>query len=371
MLQTLKSYSKSLLLIFVVNLVLCSECYANAETELHQNVNEYEKKFISTSEYRNNFNGPERTMNVLGWYNFTGEKGFKQSNQRAIFWFEKAKKFGFPLATYNLGLFYYAGLAGFEQSFEKAHSHFLLAYEQRFIEDKFMFGIASEQELFDEMNKYYPNPSEEFANLRDLFIMALELPSNQRYERLKNLANLAEVKDEKITVDDFLNSEKKEAFCAGDTEERKLKIYVSGVSGENDFMLRAIMPGLEEFLTQDEFKLSVHYAKKNNDQIEWFDFSENDLFGDKLYHFKFYSDKNSKQLRLFLQAYDIIDNAKFYIETLNKYKILKKEKLLDIGKAKHIELEMDFYAHLNANYQKLKKSTHEGSIVNYNMICEL
>ena len=172
-------------------------------------------------------------------------------------------------------------------------------------------------------------------------------------------------------VNDFINSEKKEAFCAGDSEERKLKIYVSNVSGENDFMLRAIMPLVEDLLTQEQFILSVHYAKKNDDQLEWFDFSENDIFGDRLDHFKLYSDKNSKQLKLFLQVYDITDNAKFYIETLNKYKILKKEKLLDIGSAKHIELEMDFYAHLTANYQKLKKSTHEGSILNYNMICEL
>ena len=96
-------------------------------------------------------------------------------------------------------------MAGFEQSLEKAHSHFLLAYEQRFIEDKFRFNIESEQVFFDEMNKYNPNPLKEFVNLRDLFVAAVKLPSNQRYERLIYLTNLAEVKDEKTTIEDFLN----------------------------------------------------------------------------------------------------------------------------------------------------------------------
>jgi len=357
---------KKLLIIILLQLFISSQSFADAKTDLANNIKDYEKKILGNqSNYFISSDEPAEKMRVLGYHNFTGEAGNKKNYQRSIMWFEMATKYGHPGGAYYLGLFHYSGTAGFEQNFEKAHDYFVLAYEH-WTKGDFRFGMSLE-DFSNDMNRLNPNPSKEFANLRDLFVKAIDIPSNNRYLNLKNLTNTVQVK----TVNDFINSEKKEALCAGDTEERKLKIYVSGVSGENDFMLRAIMPSLEEFLTQEEFKLSVHYAKKNNDQIEWFDFSENDLFGDKLYHFKFYSDKNSKQLRLFLQAYDIVDNAKFYLETLNKYKFLKKEKLIDIGKAKHIELEIDFYAHLNENYKKLKKSTRDGSIETYNMICEL
>ena len=356
---------KKFLGILVLGLLWCSECYANAESELHQNVNEYEKKFISTAEYRNSFYGPEETMNVLGWYNFTGEKGFKKNNERAIFWFEKASKFGLPLATYNLGLFYYAGLAGFEQSLEKAHSHFLLAYKQRFIEDKFRFNIESEQVFFDEMNKYNPNPLKEFVNLRDLFVAAVKLPSNQRYERLINLTNLAEVKDEKTTIEDFLNS--KEIICS--VGEIKIKIYTEE---ENAFILRAIFTAVEDMLEEDEFFLSYRYAKKIDGQIEWFNYDENDFFGTSLYHYKVYFDQKNQQLRLYIQPYDITGNKKLYLKIFDAYKILKKEKLSDIGGSKHIELEVAFFNDLYNNYKKLKKTTdNNGESLTENYLCEI
>jgi hypothetical protein len=355
---------KKLLLIFILQLFISSQSFADAKTDLSKNIKDYEKKILSNQS--NSFvssDEPEEKMRVLGWYNFSGEAGNKKNYQRSIMWFEMASQYAHPAGAYHLGLFHYAGIAGLEQNLDKAHNYFVLAYEH-WKKGDFRFGMSLE-DFSNEMNQFNPNPSKEFANLRDLFIKAIDIPSNNRYLNLKNLTNTVQMK----TVDDFLNSEKKEALCAGDGDERKLKIYISW---QNEFILRSIMPILEDSLTNEEFILSYSYARKISEKIEWFEYEENEVLGDRLYYSKFYFNKKTKRLNLNVQPYDIAENAKIYIETYNKYQILKKEKLLEVGEEKHIDLEIELNEYFYKNLNQLKKSTsHEGEVMNWNMICEL
>ena len=129
---------------------------------------------------------------------------------------------------------------------------------------------------------------------------------------------------------------------------------------------------MEEEGTQDEFLLSYRYAEKIDNQIEWFDYSENEFFGDSLHHYKVYFDQKNQQLRLYAQPYDITGNTKLYLKIYDAYKILKKEKLSDIGGSKHIELEVAFFNNLYNNYKKLKKNTdNSGGSLNENYLCEI
>lgn len=354
---------KKIFFILIIQIFISSQLFADAKTDLAKNIKDYEKLILNDqSNYFVSSDEPAEKMRVLGWHNFSGEKGIKNYD-RAIMWFELASKYYHPTGAYHLGLFHYSGIAGLEQDFEKAHYYFVLAYEH-WTKGDFRFGMSLE-DFTNDMNRYNPKPKKEFSNLRDLFVKAIDRPTQNNYLNLKNLTNNIQM----VTVVDFLNSEKKEAFCSDDEgEERKLKIYASG---QNDYILRAIMPVLEDILTEEEFLLSYAYAKNIDDVLEWFEFSENEFFGDYLNHYKFYSDINSKQLKLVQQPYDIVSNADIYLETFNKYELLKKEKLLDIGGVEHIALEMDFHEYLSANYQKLNKSIHEGSIHTFNFICEM
>ena len=50
---------------------------------------------------------------------------------------------------------------------------------------------------------------------------------------------------------------------------------------------------------------------------------------------------------------------------------MKKEKLIDPGGDKHMNLERKLNEYFYKNYKKIKKKLYDGSIQTYNMVCEL
>ena len=111
-------------------------------------------------------------MTTIGWSYFLGENGAEQNNEEAIYWNKKASKLGFTIASYNMGFFYYSGLAGVKQDLLKAKKYWLLSASQWI--DSPNHGGATPQELLDEINYFNNNPSEEMIELRDWFINLLK-----------------------------------------------------------------------------------------------------------------------------------------------------------------------------------------------------
>jgi len=70
------------------------------------------------------------SMTDLGWFSLTGEYGVKKDFKKAVYWNEKASKLKFATATYNIGLFYYAGIADLPQDLIKAKKYWVLSAEQ-------------------------------------------------------------------------------------------------------------------------------------------------------------------------------------------------------------------------------------------------
>lgn len=111
-------------------------------------------------------------MTTIGWNYFLGDKGAEQNNEEAIYWNKRASELGFSVASYNMGFFYYSGLAGLEQDLLKAKKYWLLSASQWI--DYPNHGGATPQELLEEINSFNNNPSKEMIELRDWFIKLLK-----------------------------------------------------------------------------------------------------------------------------------------------------------------------------------------------------
>ena len=111
-------------------------------------------------------------MTTIGWNYFLGTNGAEQNNEEAIYWNKRASDSGFTVASYNMGFFYYSGLAGVKQDLLKAKKYWLLSASQWV--DSPNRGGATPQELLDEINNFNNNPSEEMIELRDWFINLLK-----------------------------------------------------------------------------------------------------------------------------------------------------------------------------------------------------
>ena len=111
-------------------------------------------------------------MTTVGWTYFTGEHGAPKNNEQAIYWNQRASDLGFTVASYNMGFFYYSGLAGLEQDLIMAKKYWLLSASQWLNSE----GLhqSTPQGLLDEINEYNPNPTEEMIQLRDFFINLLK-----------------------------------------------------------------------------------------------------------------------------------------------------------------------------------------------------
>ena len=111
-------------------------------------------------------------MTTIGWNYFLGDKGAEQNNEEAIYWNKRASKLNFSVASYNMGFFYYSGFVGLDQNLTIAKKYWLLSASQWI--DSPNRGGATPQELLDEINYFYNNPSEEMIELRDWFINLLK-----------------------------------------------------------------------------------------------------------------------------------------------------------------------------------------------------
>ena len=111
-------------------------------------------------------------MTTIGWNYFLGDKGAEQNNEEAIYWNKRASDLGFSVATYNMGFFYYSGLAGLEQDLLEAKKYWLLCASQWI--DSSNHGDATPKELLDEINSFNNNPTKEMIELRDWFIKLLK-----------------------------------------------------------------------------------------------------------------------------------------------------------------------------------------------------
>ena len=111
-------------------------------------------------------------MTTIGWNYFLGDKGAEQNNEEAIYWNKRASDLGFSVATYNMGFFYYSGLAGLEQDLLEAKKYWLLCASQWI--DSSNHGDSTPEELLDEINSFNKNPTKAMIELRDWFIDLLK-----------------------------------------------------------------------------------------------------------------------------------------------------------------------------------------------------
>ena len=111
-------------------------------------------------------------MTTVGWVYFEGSHGAPVDYEEAIGWNKKASDLGCSTASYNMGLFYYGGLANLDQNLNEAKKFWLLSASQ-YIDPKNTCR-ADPDELLKEMNQYNQNPSIEMKKLRDFFINLLK-----------------------------------------------------------------------------------------------------------------------------------------------------------------------------------------------------
>ena len=76
----------------------------------------------------------------------------------------KASDAGFTVASYNIGFFYYSGLAGLEQDLIMAKKYWLLSASQ-WLNSEGLHDATAEG-LLDEINEYNPNPTKEMIELK-------------------------------------------------------------------------------------------------------------------------------------------------------------------------------------------------------------
>ena len=111
-------------------------------------------------------------MTTVGWVYFEGTHGAPVDYDEAVGWNKKASDLGCSIASYNMGFFYYGGLANLDQNLKEAKRFWLLSASQ-YIDPKNKCR-AEPDELLKEINQYNKNPSKEMQKLRDSFINLLK-----------------------------------------------------------------------------------------------------------------------------------------------------------------------------------------------------
>ena len=111
-------------------------------------------------------------MTTVGWVYFEGTHGAPVDYEEAIGWNKKASDLGCSIASYNMGLFYYGGLADLDQNLNEAKKFWLLSASQ-YIDPKNVCRQDAD-ELLKEINQYNKNPSKEMQKLRNFFIKLLK-----------------------------------------------------------------------------------------------------------------------------------------------------------------------------------------------------
>jgi hypothetical protein len=317
-----------------------------AEKQLQENVNAFEKKYISEKDYYD----AASIMTTLGWNYFKGIDGFDQNNERSIFWNKKASKLGYSTASSNLGLFYYSGLVGFSQDLAKAHKYYVLAAEQ------WETSNWQPEDIVKEMDEHNPNPTKEFANLRDLFLAATKLRSEKRMNRLRDLVDLSQAEDEKMTVQDFLK--RGAIYC-----ENNYEISIHRFLSDNTLILKDFDTSL---FTEEERIKALKFAKYNNEKVEWFEAVDAivGIIEAALWRYRIYFDqKEHKQLVYESEAHFI--SVKEYMKLRGPSSIANNEKLSGMGGPKHVKFENLFFDEASNMFKKKsvsQEATKETSV---------
>ena len=118
-------------------------------------------------------------MTTVGWTYFTGEHGAPQDNDEAMYWNQKASDAGFTVASYNIGFFYYSGLAGLEQDLIMARKYWLLSASQWLNSEGLHQALEAKEAVQDqEMSKVnYENQVIEVTDsaiLLDALVVSIE-----------------------------------------------------------------------------------------------------------------------------------------------------------------------------------------------------
>ena len=114
--------------------------------------------------------GQVNSMTTLGWNYFAGEDGVKKDFDKAVYWTKKAADLGtHGMPTYNLGLFYFQGLAGLPQDLNQAKKKWNLACKQWPNNNSY----SPPQEILEEINTYSKNLNRKMLKIRDNFIACI------------------------------------------------------------------------------------------------------------------------------------------------------------------------------------------------------
>ena len=114
--------------------------------------------------------GQVNAMTTLGWNYFTGDDGVKKDFDKAIYWTKKAADLGtHGMPTYNLGLFYFQGLAGLPQDLNQAKNKWNLACKQWPNNNNY----SPPQGILEEINTYSKNLNRRMLKIRDNFIVCI------------------------------------------------------------------------------------------------------------------------------------------------------------------------------------------------------
>jgi len=109
-------------------------------------------------------------MITLGWNYFSGDDGLDQDFEKSIYWTTRAANLRtHGMATYNLGLFYFAGLAGLPQDLDQAKKKWNLACKQWPQNNNYNDPAT----LLDEINTYSNKLTRQMKKIRDDFIICI------------------------------------------------------------------------------------------------------------------------------------------------------------------------------------------------------
>ena len=294
-------------------------------------------------------------MTTLGWNYIEGLDGFEQNNEKAILWNTRASEWGHSTASSNLGLFYYAGLVGLKQDLKLAHKYYVLAAEQ------WDTSPHEPETIVEEMNKYNPNPTKKFANLRDLFLAATKLSSEKRMNRLRDLVDLSQAKDEKVTVKEFIK--RGIIYC---TENNKVSIH--RLLSDNTLILKDFDTTGWGISEEQEIK-NLRFARYDNQKVEWYEIVDGiaGLIDPALWRYEIYFDQK-KHNQLVFQSESYFTTAQQYMKLRGTQSIATMEKLTSMGGSKHIKFENIFFEESSKMFNKLSKISKDGTKEVY--ICE-
>ena len=309
---------------------------------------EFEKNFLIKKGYSLDINSDFYEWDIsnafvtLGWYYLVGENGFEKDLKKTILWNTRASDLGHSTGSSNLGLIYYAGLLGEKPDLNKAHQYYVLAAKQ------WDTSPHEPESIIEEMDKFNPNPTDDFKNLKNLFYSAISLQSEERMNNLINLVDSSKKKVSKVSLKDFVS--KGNLICTNDIKFEIIKKLSNG-----NLIIKNFFG--ETASKEDEISL-LNYAKYKNDKIDWYEITD----GIPAYSIKptltknsIYYDNENNQLINESDIYFITQKQFFKIR--GPQAIALKERLNSLGSENNIKFEEKFYDEASKLYNLVKNDS--------------